>query len=106
MEKNKISDFLTPDISYLLGLITGSGEIQYSQEIKKIIIDFEYKALQSKAISKVFDQKLHIQTSLDSVVIRLQNMGIDVRKNVSDRKIQVLKWDYSKKDIDRMNSII
>ena len=98
MEKNKISNFLTPDISYLLGLITGRGEIQYSQEIKRITIDFEYKALQSKAISKIFDQKLHIQTSLDSVVVRLQNMGIDVRKDVSDKKITlVLKWE--KEDI-------
>lgn len=98
MEKNKISNFLTPDISYLLGLITGRGEIQYTTEIKKIIIDFEYKALQSKAITKIFDQKLHIQTSLDSVVARLQNMGINVRKDVSEKKITlVLKWD--KEDI-------
>lgn len=98
MEKNKISNFLTPDISYLLGLITGRGEIQYSHEVKKIVIDFEYKALTSKAISKIFDQKLHIQTSLDSVVVRLQNMGINVRKDVSDKKISlVLKWD--KEDI-------
>lgn len=98
MEKNKISNFLTPDISYLLGLITGRGEIQYTTEIKKIIIDFEYKALQSKAITKVFDQKLHIQTSLDSVVARLQNMGINVRKDVSEKRITlVLKWD--KEDI-------
>ena len=98
MEKNKISNFLTPDISYLLGLITGRGEIQYTKDIKKIVIDFEYKALQSKAITKVFDQKLHIQTSLDSVVARLQNMGINVRKDVSEKKITlVLKWD--KEDI-------
>lgn len=98
MEKNKISNFLTPDISYLLGLITGRGEIQYTREIKKIIIDFEYKALKSKAITKVFDQKLHIQTSLDSVVVRLLNMGISVRKDVSDKKITlVLSWD--KEDI-------
>lgn len=94
IEKNKISNFLTPDISYLLGLITGRGEIQYTNDIKKIIIDFEYKALQSKAIAKVFDQKLHIQTSLDSVVMRLHNMGINVQKDVSDNKITlVLKWD-------------
>ncbi len=98
IEKNKISNFLTPDISYLLGLITGRGEIQYSRDIKKIVIDFEYKALQSKAITKIFDQKLHIQTSLDSVVARLQNMGINVRKDVSDSKITlVLLWD--KEDI-------
>lgn len=98
MEKNKISNFLTPDISYLLGLITGRGEIQYTRDIKKIIIDFEYKALTSKAITKVFDQKLHIQTSLDSVVARLQNMGINVQKDVSDKKITlVLKWE--KEDI-------
>lgn len=94
MEKNKISNFLTPDISYLLGLITGRGEIQYTRDIKNIIIDFEYKALTSKAINKVFDQKLHIQISLDSVVSRLQNMGINVQKDVSDKKITlVLKWE-------------
>lgn len=98
MEKNRISNFLTPDISYLLGLITGRGEIQYTQEIKKIVIDFEYKTFLSKAIISDFNQKLHIQTSLDSVIARLQNMGINVRKDVSDKKITlVLKWD--KEDI-------
>ena len=55
MEKNKISNFLTSDISYLLGLITGHGEIQYNSDVRKIIIDFEYKTLESKAITKVFD---------------------------------------------------
>lgn len=94
MEKNKISNFLTPDISYLLGLITGRGEIQYNKDVKKIIIDFEYKTLKSTAITKTFDQKLHIQTSLDKVVVRLQNMGINVVKDVADKKISlVLKWD-------------
>ncbi len=94
MEKNKISNFLTPDISYLLGLITGRGEIQYNKDVKKIIIDFEYKTLKSTAITKTFDQKLHIQTSLDKVVVRLQNMGINVVKDVADNKISlVLKWD-------------
>jgi hypothetical protein len=98
MEKNKISNFLTPDISYLLGLITGRGEIHYTRDIKKIIIDFEYRALTSRAIERVFDQKLHIQTSLDSVVARLQNLGINIQKDVSDKKITlVLKWD--KEDI-------
>lgn len=98
MDKNKISSFLTPDISYLLGLITGRGEIQYNQDVKKIIIDFEYKTLKSVAITKSFDQKLHIQTSLDKVVVRLQNMGINVFKDVSVNKISlVLKWD--KEDI-------
>lgn len=98
MEKNKISNFLTPDISYLLGLITGRGEIQYNQDIKRIIIDFEFKTLKSVAITKTFDQKLHIQTSLDKVVVRLQNMGINVTKDVSENKISlVLRWE--KEDI-------
>jgi len=98
MEKNKISNFLTPDISYLLGLITGRGEIQYNQDVKKIIIDFEFKTLKSTAITKTFDQKLYIQTSLDKVVVRLQNMGINVLKDVSENRISlVLKWD--KEDI-------
>jgi len=93
MEKNKISNFLTPDISYLLGLITGRGEIQYTNDVKKIIIDFEYKTLESKAIKKVFDQKLHIQTSLDPVVLRLQNIGINTQKVISDKKLSlVLRW--------------
>ena len=93
MEKNKISNFLTPDISYLLGLITGRGKIQYTNDVKKIIIDFEYKTLESKAIKKVFDQKLHIQTSLDPVVLRLQNIGINTQKVISDKKLSlVLRW--------------
>jgi hypothetical protein len=94
MNKNKISDFLTPDISYLLGLITGRGEIQSTNDIKKIVIDFEFKALQSKAITKVFDQKLHIQTSLDPVILRLQNIGIKTKKIVTDTSISIsLTWE-------------
>lgn len=92
MEKNKISNFLTADISYLLGLITGHGEIQYNSDVKKIIIDFEYKTLESKAITKVFDQRLHIQTSLDPVVYRLQQMGINVQKITGDKISLVLTW--------------
>ncbi|MBK6482047.1 MAG: hypothetical protein IPG01_02680 [Chitinophagaceae bacterium] len=92
MEKNKISNFLTADISYLLGLITGHGEIQYNSDAKKIIIDFEYKTLESKAITKVFDQRLHIQTSLDPVVYRLQQMGINVQKITGDKISLVLTW--------------
>lgn len=95
MDKNKISDFLTADISYLLGVITGRGEIQYTPEVKKIVVDFEYKALQSKAITKVFDQKLHIQTSLDPVILRFQNLGIATRKIVGPKKVSlVLNWMY------------
>ena len=97
MEKNKISNFLTPDISYLLGLITGHGEIQYNSDVKKIIIDFEYKTLESKAITKVFDQRLHIQTSLDPVVYRLQQIGINVQKVTGDKISLVLTW--TKEDI-------
>ena len=44
MEKNKISNFLNPDISYLLGLITGRGQIVSNSDVIKIIIDFEYKS--------------------------------------------------------------
>ena len=90
MKKNKISNFLTPDISYLLGLITGRGEIQYTKDNKKMIVDFEFKSLKSKAITKVFDQKLHIQTSLDPVVLRLQNMGITTKKVVAENKISIV----------------
>lgn len=99
MDKNKISNFLTPDISYLLGLITGRGEIQYNQDVKKIIIDFEYRSQKvTGGRSLNLDQKLHIQTSLDQVIVRLQNIGINVAKNVSENSISlVLKWD--KEDI-------
>jgi len=94
MEKNKISNFLTSDISYLLGLITGHGEIQYNNDVKKIVIEFEYKSLESKAITKVFDQRLHIQTSLDPVVYRLQRMGINVQKVPGNKISLVLSWQY------------
>lgn len=97
MEKNKISNFLTSDISYLLGLITGHGEIQYNSDVKKIIIDFEYKSLESKAITKVFNQRLHIQTSLDPVVYRLQRMGINTQKIPGEKISLVLTW--SQEDI-------
>jgi len=98
MEKNKISNFLTPDISYLLGLITGRGEIIYNHDVKKIIIYFEYKSQKVTTGNLDLNQKLHIQTSLDQVIVRLQNMGINVVKNVSENSVSlVLKWD--KEDI-------
>lgn len=94
MSKNKISDFLTADISYLLGLITGRGEIQYTTEIKRIVIDFQYKNLEAKGITHTYDQRLYIQTSLDPIVLRLQNLGIKTRKNVTDDNISLtLTWD-------------
>ncbi len=94
MSKNKISDFLTPDISYLLGLITGRGEIQSTNDAKKIVIDFQYKALEAKAITKSFNQKLHIQTSLDPIICRLHNLGINTVKNVTANNISVtLTWN-------------
>ena len=95
MDKNKISNFLTEDISYLLGMITGRGEIQYTPQIKRIVVDFQYKTLQSQAITKVFDQKLHIQTSLDPIVTRFQNLGISIQKVVSgDNLSLVLTWQH------------
>lgn len=94
MDKNKISNFLTTDIAYLLGLITGRGEIQYNNDVKKIIIDFEFKSLVSKSITRIFDQKLHIQTSLDPVVTRLQRIGINVQKIISEKISIVLTWQY------------
>ena len=96
MDKNKISNFLTPDISYLLGLITGRGEIQQKEHL--IVIDFEFKALESKAIHKVFTQKLHIQTSLDFIVTRLSKLVTDISKNVTNNKIS-LTFKWIKEDI-------
>lgn len=94
MDKNKISDFLTADISYLLGLITGHGEIQYSTDIKRIVIDFQYKSLEAKGITKTYNQRLYIQTSLDPIVLRLQNIGINTRKSVTEDNISLtLTWD-------------
>ena len=98
MEKNKISNFLNPDISYLLGLITGRGQIVSNSDVKKIIIDFEYKSQKIKSGKLDLNQKMHIQTSLDKVILRIINMGISVTKNVSENNISiVLKWD--KEDI-------
>lgn len=94
MDKNKISDFLTADISYLLGLITGHGEIQYSTDIKRIVIDFQYKSLEAKGITKTYNQRLYIQTSLDPIILRLQNIGINTRKSVTEDNISLtLTWD-------------
>ncbi len=95
MNKNKISDFLSPDISYLLGLITGRGEIHISNEVKRIVIDFKYKTLEAEAITQKFNQKLHIQTSLDNVVNRLKILGIETLKNVTQKNISIiLKWHH------------
>ena len=42
--KNKISNFLNPDISYLLGLITGRGQIVSNSDVKKLSLILNIKA--------------------------------------------------------------
>lgn len=93
MDKNKISNFLNIDIAYLLGLITAKGEIHFDNEVKRIVITFKYKSLEAVGIDKNYNQKLHIQTSLDSVVARLQRIGIETSKNIHDNQLTiVLRW--------------
>jgi hypothetical protein len=76
-------------------MITGRGEIQYTPQIKRIVIDFQFKSLKSQAVTKVFDQRLHIQTSLDPIVTRFQNLGIATQKVVSgDNLSLVLIWQH------------
>jgi len=98
MGRNKISEFLTVDISYLLGLIVGGGEIQYSNQIKKIVINFKFKSLEAKAITRNYEQKLYLQMSLDSVILRLQNLGINIEKIIQEKAISLI-MNWQKEDI-------
>jgi hypothetical protein len=82
---NKISDFLSEDIAYLLGLIVGKGVFVVDGQVRRLVITFPYKNLLAEGYKHVYDKPLELSNSLDSVVNRIRKYGFNVAKE-SDNK--------------------
>lgn len=77
---NKISDFISEDIAYFLGLVVGKGRFYRSRESNQLIIEFPFKILEVETGGGKLNTPLHLSRSLDAIVRRLKKLGIDVSK--------------------------
>jgi len=78
---NKLSSFLNEDTAYFIGLIIGRGIITMSIDKLGLVIGFPFKNLEAISPNKKFNTQMYLANSLDKVVDRLKNLGLDVRKN-------------------------
>ena len=67
-------NYLDPDVAYFLGLIVARGTLHESSGDKKIIIEFPYKSLQAKGITKEYVQEDHLFYSITQIKERLQEL--------------------------------
>ncbi len=77
---NKLSSFLNEDMAYFLGLVVGRGIIIKGTETNKLIIEFPFKNLEAKGVTKKYDTQMHLSDSLDKIVNRLRKLGLNIRK--------------------------
>lgn len=86
-----MSLFLDPDMSYLLGLIIGRGTIREISGKRQLIIEYPFRNLIAKGISKSFDAKDKILLSLDETINRLgELMEITPRKVSSENSVSIV----------------
>jgi len=97
---DKLSSFLTEDMAYFLGLVVGRGTIVKSVEISKLIIEFPFKSLEAKGITKKYDTQIHLSDSLDRIVNRLRKLGLNIRKESNkESKSVVLIIEWHEQDV-------
>ena len=65
------SNYLDPDVAYLLGLIVGRGSITDSVENRRLIIDFPFRALQAKGTTKRYETKVHLNVAVNEIRNRI-----------------------------------
>ncbi len=93
-----------------------TGFIEYDDKVELVFVECKNGKLSLINLSQLIGYSC-IALPVISILIAPQGMGTTLSKlltsfNRTDilefrphRKIQVLKWDYNKKDIDQMNSI-
>lgn len=93
-----------------------TGFIEYEDKVDLVFVECKNGKLSLINLSQLIGYSC-IALPVISILIAPQGMGTTLSKLLtsfnrtdilefrSNRKIQVLKWDYNKKDIDRMNSI-
>lgn len=94
-----------------------TGFIEYEDKVELVFVECKNGKLSLINLSQLIGYSC-IALPVISILIAPQGMGTTLSKLLtsfnrtdilefrSNRKIQVLKWDYNKKDIDQMNSII
>jgi len=94
-----------------------TGFIEFEDKVELVFVECKNGKLSLINLSQLIGYSC-IALPLISILIAPQGMGTTLSKLLTsfnrtdilefrpNRKIQVLKWDYNKKDIDRMNSII
>ncbi|WP_146221550.1 MULTISPECIES: hypothetical protein [Flavobacteriaceae] len=93
-----------------------TGFIEYEDKVDLVFVECKNGKLSLINLSQLIGYSC-IALPVISILIAPQGMGTTLSKLLTsfnrtdilefrpNRKIQVLKWDYNKKDIDRMNSI-
>jgi len=93
-----------------------TGFIEYEDKVDLVFVECKNGKLSLINLSQLIGYSC-IALPVISILIAPQGMGTTLSKLMTsfnrtdilefrpNRKIQVLKWDYNKKDIDRMNSI-
>lgn len=102
-----MSLFLDPDMAYLLGLIVGRGTIREISGKRQLIIEYPFRNLVAKGITKSFDAKDKILLSLDETINRLgELMEIMPRKVSSENSVSIVvesnKYGILWRNIDRL----
>ena len=94
-----------------------TGFIEYEKKVELVFIECKNSKLTLNNLSQLIGYSC-IALPIFSILIAPQGLGTTLSKLLTsfnrkdilefreNRKIQVLKWDYNKKDIDRMNSVI
>ncbi len=94
-----------------------TGFIEYEDKIDLVFVECKNAKLNLINLSQLIGYSC-IALPIFSILIAPQGMGTTLSKLLNsfnrkdilefrpNRKIQVLKWDYNKKDIDRMNSVV
>jgi len=102
-----MSLFLDPDMAYLLGLIVGRGTIREISGKRQLIIEYPFRNLVAKGITKSFDAKDKILLSLDETINRLgELMEITPQKVSSENSVSIVvesnRYGILWRNIDRL----
>lgn len=86
---NKLSEFITEDVAYFLGMTVGKGTLIHGNENTKLMIQFPFKNLEAEGITQSYDTHLYLSNSVDRILSRLRRLGFDIEKNVDEESRSV-----------------
>jgi len=67
-------NYLDPDVGYLLGMIVGRGSFTESGDMRRLVIDFPYRALRARGIQSSYVQKTHLRIAVNQIRDRIQQL--------------------------------